>query len=109
MESVVKYVVCFLLALLSLEAYAQNTLFCGEIKRMRAWANGSATYNVWIEYINNPISCAGGFYVAPDTQNEELIYSLALSAKAADKRVCIQANPVNIIGNRCLLNYIMHD
>ena len=58
---------------------------------------------------NNPVSCSGGFYLRPDTQNEDLIYSLTLSAKAANQRVCIQANPVNLNGNRCLLNYIMHE
>jgi hypothetical protein len=102
-------VVLLLLTLFSLESYAQNVLFCGEVKRIRAWANGSATYNVWIEYKNNPVSCSGGFYLRPDTQNEDLIYSLTLSAKAANQRVCIQANPVNLNGNRCLLNYIMHE
>ena len=109
MESVVKYVVCFLLTLLSFEAFSQSAIYCGDIKRLRTWGVGSNTYNVWIEYVNNPVSCTGGFYMKPATQNEEFIYSLALSAKAANQRVCIQSYESENNGNRCLLHYIMHE
>ena len=105
-----KAILFILFTLLSAVSLAQSTMHCGEIKRIRTWGNGSITYNVWIEYKNNPSICSGGFYMRPNTDNENFIYSLALSAKAKNERVCIQTySSIDVIGNRCLLNYIMHE
>lgn len=105
-----KAILFILFTLLSAVSFAQNALYCDEIKRIRTWAHGSDTYNVWFEYKNNPSSCTGGFYMKTNAINRDFVYSLALSAKAKNERVCIQANPsASVIGNRCLLNYIMHE
>jgi len=63
---------------------------CGDVQRMRTWANGSDTYGVWVEYKTNPQQCAGGFYLQHDVSNKELVYSTLLAAKMANQRICIQ-------------------
>ena len=83
---------------------------CDEIQRIRVWASGSDTYGLWIEYKSNPQNCEGGFYVPHNADNKELVFSMALAAKAANQRTCIQiGNLANTIGNRCIINYIMHE
>ena len=81
---------------------------CGDIQRMRTWANGSDTYGVWVEYVSNPASCSGGYYLNHAATNKSFVYSFLLSAKTAKQRICIQTDPtVNKNGSRCRINYVM--
>lgn len=103
-----KIISLLLMLIISSAALAQNSMHCGEVQRMRVWANGSDLYGVWVEYKTNPQSCPGGFYMLHNANNKDLVYSLILSAKAQNERICIQTYDPNMNGNRCQLNYVMH-
>jgi hypothetical protein len=97
---------------LSNAVLAQAKLYCGEVERLRVWANGSNTYGIWVEYKSNPEACSGGFFLPHVSANKDHLYSLILSSKATKERVCIQTYPENsdwIIGGRCKINYAMNE
>lgn len=83
--------------------------FCGDVQRLRVWAGGNDTYGIWVEYKTNPSQCSGGFYIPHQASNKEFVFSIALAAKMAKERICIQAlNHSADIKNRCRINYIMN-
>lgn len=88
---------------------AANEIYCGEVQRTRVWAQGSDTYGIWIEYKDNPQACAGGFFIKNDADHKNIIYSTVLAAKAASQKICIQISSGNEMGNRCQVNYVMHE
>jgi len=100
------------LLLISNIAIADAVILCGEIDRLRVWADGRGdTYGIWIEYNSNPSQCPGGFYLPHTSHNKNFVYSLLLSAKASKEKVCIQTYPENPdyrISSRCKVNYAMH-
>ena len=104
-----KFFVIIGLCLASSVTVADVGFFCGDIKRMRVWENGSDAYGIWIEYNTNPSQCSGGFYLANQSNNKDHVFSLALAAKSAGQRVCIQGITNQVIGNRCRVNYLMHE
>lgn len=98
-----------ILTLFSANSFAAQN-FCGEVKRMRVWANGSDTYGVWAEFKVNPSQCPGGFYLNHNATNKQFVYSLILAAKASNQRICFQVYDVNSkVGNRCRIHYVMHE
>ncbi|MFA0812150.1 hypothetical protein [Microbulbifer epialgicus] len=107
-----KYVLFIVVFLVAASSYATEALgtACGEIQRLRTWAEGSDTYGVWIEYKSNPENCEGGFYIPHNSNNKELVFSMALAAKASGQKMCIQfRNLENKIEDRCVINYIRHE
>jgi len=110
-ERYMKKIITMLIVLFTVTpVYADWIYPCGDIERMRTWANGNDTYGIWIEYKNNPSSCSGGFYVRHAATNKNLVFSMVLAAKTAGQRICIQTNPLyNMIGSRCLVNYVYHE
>lgn len=107
-----KYILFVITIALAAPLYAVESLgiACGEIQRLRTWASGSDTYGIWVEYKSNPQNCEGGFYVPHNSSNRELVFSMALAAKASNQKMCIQIGDLSSnIGNRCVINYIMHE
>jgi len=102
-----KKTILVLILFFSQLAFAKNSTHCGDIERMRVWANGGDKYGVWVEYTANPANCPGGFYMKHVSDNKDLVYSFLLSAKTSKQRVCIQTAGTIMNGNRCLLNYVM--
>lgn len=83
---------------------------CGDIKRIRTWANGTDSYGVWVEYKSNPATCSGGFYLQHEATNKQFIFSMLLAAKHGSSPVCIQVYSHDAdIGNRCRINYVVHE
>lgn len=106
-----KIIMATILSLFATDVFSQAVNLCGEIKRLRVWANGSDNHGIWVEYASNPNQCPGGFYLAHSTENKDYLYSLLLAAKASKENICIQTYPETsgwMIGNRCKVNYAMH-
>lgn len=83
---------------------------CGDIGRLRTWAEGSDSYGVWVEFKSNPSACSGGFYLQHQVSNKQLIFSMLLAAKHANSRMCIQVYSHDTdISNRCRINYVAHE
>lgn len=97
------------LLIVSSASIADVANYCGEVKRLRTWVNGGDTYGVWVEYKSNPSSCPGGFYLPHEGSNKDYVFSMALAAKASNDRVCVQIIVGEEKGNRCLINYLMHE
>lgn len=92
-------------------ALAQAANYCGEVERLRVWANGGDAYGIWVEYKANPHVCPDGFFMPHVSDNKEFMFSLLLSAKVAKENICIQTYPNNsdwVIADRCKINYVMH-
>jgi hypothetical protein len=91
----------------SFVSLANPITLCGEINKMRIWVNGSDTYGVWVEYINNPSACPGGFYLPQEGNNKDKAYSFLLASKAAKSPICIQTYESAKISNRCKIHYVV--
>ena len=103
------FVFAFLFSPLTSTALSDYGAACGDVKRLRVWANGSDKYGIWLEFENNPSACPGGFYIPHSGDNKQYVFSLALAAKAAGDKVCVQIRGLDDnIQNRCVLNYIRH-
>ncbi len=98
--------IVLLSVLFSSTCFAGAANYCGDIKRMRTWVNGSDTYGVWVEYSSNPSACPGGFYLPKDKNNTDKVYSFLLASKMAKSPICIQTFDSNV-ASRCAINYVM--
>lgn len=104
-----RIIVIFLLLVLS-EGLLAAENHCGDIRRIRTWADGTDSYGVWVEYKSNPATCSGGFYLQHQATNKQLIFSMLLAAKHANSRVCIQVYSHDTdISDRCRIHYVSHE
>lgn len=94
------------IALVSSVSAANPVNYCGEIKRMRTWVNGTDAHGVWVEYSANPSACPGGFYLPQDGNNRDKVYSFLLASKTAKTEICIQTFG-GLLSSRCKINYVM--
>lgn len=103
-----RFIGFLMLLVISTDTFSAEYL-CGDLRRIRAWANGSDTYGVWVEYEKNPAVCSGGFYLQHQAQNKQLVFSMLLAAKHAKTPICIQVYSHDTdIGSRCRINYVAH-
>lgn len=104
-----RIIVTFILVVLSEGLLAAGN-HCGDIRRIRTWADGTDAYGVWVEYKRNPAACPGGFYLRHQATNKEFVFSMLLAAKHANSPVCIQVYSHDTdISNRCRIHYVANE